>query len=128
MVEDEITDGKRIAELLSSEVTGHENAPYDRLSVANADPDVEPTEAGAHAYDVSVDDERVAAVYVMSERVRVEVFEGLEAASQAADQRDLRTRPVGGQSPRLLVFVANGARTKRALDVLGAAVDASDAV
>ncbi|MFB6268549.1 MAG: hypothetical protein ABEH83_01300 [Halobacterium sp.] len=127
MVEDEITDGKRIAELLSSEVAGHENAPYDRLTVENADPDVEPTDEGAHAYDVHVDGERLASVYVMPDRARVELFDGLEAAEHEAEQRGLRTRPVGGPSPKLVVFVANGARTKRALDVLGAAVGERDA-
>lgn len=127
MVEEESTDGKRIAELLSSEVTGHENAPYDRLSVANADPDVEPTTDGAHAYDVHLDGERLGSVSVMPDRIRLELFEGLEAAERAAEQRGLRTRPVGAQPPRLVVFVENGARTKRALDVLGAAVGAVDA-
>lgn len=33
MVADRITDGTRIAELLASEVTGHERAPYDRTTV-----------------------------------------------------------------------------------------------
>lgn len=127
MVEDEITDGTRIAELLSSEVTGHETAPYDRLTVGNADPSVEPTDAGGRAYDVRLDDERLASVYVMPERARVELFEGLEAAEREAEERDLRTRAVGGQPPRLVVFVDNGARTKRALDVFGAAIADSDA-
>lgn len=126
MVDDVITDGKRIAELLSSEVTGHETAPYDRLSVENAEPDVDPTDAGQRAYDVHRDGERLASVYVMPERARVELFDGLEAAEREAEQRDLPTRPVGGKPPRLLVFVDNGARTKRALDVLGAAVADSD--
>lgn len=140
MVDEEITDGTRLAELLSSELTGHETPPYDRIAVANADPDVEPTTAGDRAYDVFVDGEVLAAVYVMPERARVEVRSGLEssdraeqsaehaeltATERAAREAGLRTRPVGGRPPKLLVFVENGADVKRAFDVLGAAVDAA---
>ena len=49
MVEDRLTDGKRIAQFVASEVEGHEELP---LSVADADPDVEPTEDGAFAYRI----------------------------------------------------------------------------
>jgi hypothetical protein len=124
MVENTETDGKRLAELLSSEVTGHENAPYDVLAVTNADPDVEPTTDGARAYDVERDGERLASVYVQPDRARVELYDGLEAAERQAEDGDLRARPVGGQPPRLLVFVTTGAEVKRALDVLGAAAEA----
>jgi hypothetical protein len=125
MVEDTITDGTRLAELLSSELTGHENPPFDRVGVANADPDVEPTTDGARAYDVQIDGERVGAVYVMPDRARVELVDGLEAAEREAEQRGLRTRPVGAQPPRVVVFVENGADAKDAFDVFGAAADAA---
>lgn len=124
MVEDRITDGKRIAELLSSEVTGHERAPYDELAVADANPDVEPTTDGARAYDVERDGQRLARVFVQADRVRVEVDEGLEAARAAAEDAGLRVRPVASEPPRLVVFVEYGAAVKRALDVLGAAASA----
>lgn len=124
MVEDSLNDGKRVAELLASEVSGHENEPYDRLAVTNADPDVEPTADGAHAYDVELDGEPIAEVFVQSERARLEVRAGLDAAREAAADGGLRTRPVGGVSPRLVVFVEDGVEVKRALDVLGAAATA----
>jgi len=124
MVEDRITDGKRIAELLSSEVTGHANPPYDDLAVVNADPDVEPTPDGARAYDVEHAGERLARVFVQPDRIRLELYAGLEAAREAAADADLRTRPVASDPPRLVVFVESGAATKRALDVLGAAATA----
>lgn len=125
MVEDTETDGKRLAALLSSELTGHENPPFDRVSVANADPDVEPNEAGARAYDVRLDGEHLGVVYVMPGRARLELFDGLEAAEHEAEQRGLRTRPVGGQPPKVLMFVETGAEVKRAFDVVGAAADAA---
>lgn len=124
MVEDRITDGKRIAELLSSEVTGHERPPYDGMAVVDAVPDVEPTADGARAYDVEHDGQRLATVFVQPERVRLELYEGLEAARQAAEDADLLTRPVASEPPRLVVFVEYGAAAKRAFDVLGDAAAA----
>jgi predicted acetyltransferase len=41
MVENRITDGKRIAQLLASELTGLEQPPLDRIEVVDATPDVE---------------------------------------------------------------------------------------
>lgn len=125
MVDEEIADGKRVAALLSSELTGHENPPFDRVSVTDADPAVEPAEAGARAYVVRLDGDRLAAVYVMPDRARVEVFDGLEAAGREGERLGLRTRPVGGEPPKVVVFVGNGAEVKRALDVLGAAAEAA---
>ena len=125
MVEDRITDGKRIAELLASEVTGHESPPYDEMSVVNADPDVEPTADGARAYDMEYDDDRLARVFVQPDRIRLELYAGLDEAREAAEAGDLRTRPVASEPPRLVVFVEYGAATKRAFDVLGDAATAA---
>lgn len=121
MVERRETDGKRIAELLSSEVTGHENPPYDEMRVTNADPDVDPTDEGQRAYDVLREDQRLGAVYVMPDRARLELYAGLERGEHEAEQQGLRTRPVGGGRPKVVVFVESGAAVKRAFDVLGAA-------
>ena len=125
MVEDRITDGKRIAELLASEVTGHERPPYDGMAVVDADPDVETTTDGARAYDVECDGERLARVFVQPDRVRLELHVGLEAARESAENAGLRTRPVASEPPRLVAFVEHGATTKRALDVLGEAATAA---
>lgn len=123
MVDERVTDGKRIAELLSSEVTGHENDPYGDVRVGNADPDVEPTAEGERAYDVLLDGERLADVYVMPDRARLELRMGLERGEHEAEQQRLRTRPVGGDPPKVVVFVESGAEVKRALDVLGAVAE-----
>lgn len=125
MVEDRVTDGTRIAELLSSEVTGHENDPYGDMRVGNADPDVEPTTEGERAYDVLLDGERLAEVYVMPDRARMELRTDLERAEHEAAQQGLRTRPVGSDPPKVVVFVESGAEVKRAFDVLGAVAQAA---
>lgn len=123
MVDERVTDGKRIAELLSSEVTGHENDPYGDVRVGNADPDVEPSAEGSRAFDVLLDTELLASVYVMPDRVRLELRAGFERGEQAAERRGLRTRPVGSDPPKVVVFVESGAAVKRALDVLGAVAE-----
>ncbi len=120
MVEDRITDGRRIAQLLASELEGREDGELARVSVVDADRDVDPTEDGARAYDVSRDGDRLARVFVHPDRVRLELgFEPRTALEAAADV-DLRARPKATTPPRTLVFVENGAAVKRATDVLEA--------
>jgi hypothetical protein len=120
MVEDELDDGKRIAQLLASEITGHERPPLGRLSVENADPDAEPSLDGTFAYEVARDGAVVAEVYVHPDRARVEIRDALDAAGVAARDAGLRVRPKAVEPPRLLVFVESGAEVKRALPVLRA--------
>lgn len=122
MVEDELRDGIRIAQLVASEITGHEDAPYDALVVEDADLDVEPTAQGARAYDVTHDGDRLATMFVHPDRAHLEFRSGLEDARHAAEERGLRTRPKAVEPPRLIVFVENGAEAKRVLGVLAAAV------
>ena len=140
MVADRLTDGVRIGQLLASEVSGNEGR-LRALSLADADPDVEPTADGALAYRIvrAVDGDAteadggvVAEVYVQPDRVRVE-FVGADAegpddlptvTASAADEAGLRVRPKAVRPPRTLVFVEDGAQVKRALPVLEAAVDA----
>jgi hypothetical protein len=77
MVEDRISDGKRIAQLLSSELSGRATPPLDRLTVVDADSDADPTKGGTVAYGVAVDTaegtgkERIATVVMYLESVSV---------------------------------------------------------
>jgi hypothetical protein len=123
MVEKRLTDGRRIAQLLASEVTGHSDA-LRTLSVTEADPDVEPTPDGAFAYGIDRDDERVAAVFVQPDRVRVEFERAVDVAADAASEAGLRVRPKAVEPPRTLVFVEDGAQVKWLLSTLRAVVSA----
>ncbi|WP_137284841.1 hypothetical protein [Halorussus salinisoli] len=127
MVEDRTTDGKRIAQLLSSEVSSREDSGLDALEVVNADADVEGSADGELAYEIArqlgEDDpgenaEILAEVYVHDDRVRVEFRAEADAAAEVAESADLRVRPKSVQPPRTLVFVEDGAEVKRATDVL----------
>jgi len=132
MVEERLTDGRRIAEFLASEVTGHGDdlAP---LAVTDADPDVEPSAGGALAYAIERDGERVASVFVEPERVRVAFEGGGDAAAEAAREAGLRVESApanesasgdesapAGESARLRtrVFVEDGAQVKWLLPAL----------
>ena len=128
MVEDRLADGTRIAQLVASEVTGHEASLSD-LSVVDADPDAEPSTDGALAYRVVCDAggeiEAFAEVYLHPDRARVEFLAGREAAAAAADAEGLRVRPKAVRPPRTLVFVEDGAEAKRATAVFEAAARAA---
>ena len=121
MVTHELGDGVRIAQLLASDLVGHEDG-LAAVTVTDADPDVEPTANGARAYRVRAADRPLATVFVHPERVRVEFESGQEAAFDAARDAGLRVRPKATEPPRTVVFVENGAEVKRVLRVVEAAV------
>ena len=124
MVGEELTDGERIARLLSSEVHGHERGALGRLAVVDATADVEPTEAGTFAYAVADDEHRIAEVYVHPDRAHVEFRAVVGAAAEAGQRAGLRVRPKAVEPPRTLVFVESGAEVKPALRVVRAVGEA----
>lgn len=128
MVRDELTDGTRIGQLLSSEIHGHERGTLGRLAVVDADRDVEPTAEGGFAYGIEIQTEayeggRIAAAYVHPDRLRIEFEAGVETALEAATRAGLRARPKDTEPPRAIVFVENGAEVKDALGVVRAVAE-----
>lgn len=135
MAEDRLSDGKRIAQLLASEIEGL-GGVLESVGVVDADPDVEPTTDGAFAYAIASDaeatdregeePERIAEVYVQPDRARIEFIAGQEAAVDVAEEQSLRVRPKASRPPRTLVFVEDGAEVKRAVPVVKAVVEATE--
>jgi hypothetical protein len=130
MVEDRLRDGRRLAELFASEVTGD---PDVGATVVDADREVTPSPEGAFAYAVAtgapdasgdVARVRVAEAFVHPDRVHLEFHAGQAAAADAADAAGLRVRPKAVRPPRTLVFLEDGAEVKRAVAVLRAALQA----
>jgi hypothetical protein len=120
MVEDRVTDGERIAELLSSELHGREDGPLARVAVVDPVEDVDPAADGALAYRVEVGGEALASVHVHPERVHLAFVGRQDAAAEAARDADLRVRPKATRPPETLVFVESGAAVKAAADVVAA--------
>lgn len=127
MVEDRIADGRRIAQLLASEVRGRERGPLGRLDVADVR-DAEGNSFGEFAFGVDADADpgsvRVADVYVHDDRTRVEFREAPDAAADAGRAAGLRTRPKAVTPPRTVVFLEDGVAVKRVLPVFRAVVEA----
>lgn len=118
MVEERVTDGRRIAELLSSELHGREDGALADVAVVDAVEDVEPSADGALAYRVEADGAPLASVHVHSDRVHLAFEGGREAAVEGAEVAELRVRPKATQPPEALVFVESGAEVKRAVGVV----------
>jgi hypothetical protein len=103
VVDDRITDGERIAQLLASELSGLAVGPLADVTVTDANPDATPTESGTLAYALALEDERTGEVYMYPDRVRVEL------------------------DPDVVLTVDSGAAVKRAVDAVREAFrDAAD--
>jgi hypothetical protein len=123
MTDDRITNGRRIGELLASEVTARSDGLLSGLAVVDVRSDVEGSEDGTFAYGISLDDRiRLADVYIHDDRARLEFRAGLDSVPEVADEVGLRARPKAVEPPRAIVFVEDGGAVKRALDVVRAAV------
>ncbi len=126
MVEDRITDGKRIAQLLASELTGLSTPPLDRIEVVDADPDAGPSGDGTFAYGVDCDGERVGDVFVHESAARIELgVDGGAAVEAEAIVGDVVTDglSVSEGEGGLDVCVERGAAVKRAVDLVVAFVE-----
>lgn len=77
MVEERITDGKRIAQFLASELTGLERGPLGRVEVVDSDPDAEPSPSGTEAYRVGFEESVAGTVVLFPAAVEVRLT-GLE--------------------------------------------------
>ncbi|WP_248516417.1 hypothetical protein [Salinarchaeum laminariae] len=156
MVEERLSDGYRIGELLASEIDGRRRGALGDLVVANADRTVEGTPAGERAYDVRLvedagdssrdprrepTEQDVGALFArvfVHETGATLVLEppssrssqsgsssAIDAARAAADAADLDADSQW-DTDGIAVRLAYGAQSKRALDVLEAAVEESD--
>jgi len=110
MVEDRITDGKRIGQLFASELTGLERGPLGAVAVEDADPDVEPTPEGATAFRVAADGDTLGTVAVTETTARLE----LETPTAVESDREDITVENEGR----VVVAHSGAAVKALVDVV----------
>jgi hypothetical protein len=116
MVEDRVTDGKRIAQLLSSELTGLETGSLAHVAVVDADPDAEPSEDGTVAYTVVAADQRIGDVVLYPDAAELTIERGIETARETARWSAIPVAPTSGDD--LAVTMESGAAVKRARDVV----------
>ena len=147
MVEDRLSDGKRIAQLLASELTG-DQATLAHVVVADADPDVEPTADGAFAYrvihvadsdalgtddrgrptlaadppvDVDAEITEIATVSVQPNRACVGFTVAPERAAAAAADTEIQKQSTNTDGTSLVI--TDGVEAKRVVPVFDAVVD-----
>lgn len=126
-VDETVTDGERIAELLRAELDGRSDGALVRFDV-EAPPGDDALERvqdgpGAPAFRVTNADRPVATVAAQPDRALVTATHRADVAFERAREVGLRARPRGTDPPATLVFVESGGAVKRAVDVLVAVAD-----
>ena len=133
MVEEEIRDGDRIADLLRAEIEGFAEPPFDDMAVVDGtanSTDHDASDAGESVpgqprYSVTYRDDPLFEVVAQPDRIYLE-FAAMQAqvADAAAEATRLRVRPKATHPPATLVVVERAADVKRVIDVLRASLPA----
>lgn len=126
MVEDRVRDGRRIAQLLASEVTGLATGPLGAISMIDADPDAEAGASadpgGTRAYDLAHSDDEFATVHITEETASVVFTDPVEVDRiQPVEGIDDLSVESGANGPALVV--ESGAAVKHAVDVIAALLE-----
>lgn len=125
VVDERVSDGRRIAELLASEIDGRADGALEWLSVTDADRSVEPSPDGTRAYEISTGSTVIGHVYIHPSRARLELTSGQAAARDVVGSTELEWRTTEGATPKVLIFLPDGVAVKRVLPVLRAAAAAT---
>jgi len=126
MPPDRISDGKRIAELLASELSGRESGPLADLSVVDAHRDAEPAPDGTAAYAVAHRGVRIGEVTLYPEAATLRVGDRSDpdgtsdAVASAVTGPHLTAEP---DDDEVVLRIESGAAVKRAVDALLAGLD-----
>ena len=111
MVERRIADGKRIGQLLASEITGLSVGVLAELSVTGADTDATPSETGTRAYRVARDGTVVAELWLYPGHAELRLT-GDRGWPETAGGRTVTREGAGG------LRIETGAGVKQAVDAL----------
>lgn len=119
MVEDRVTDGKRIGQLLASELSGLEWGTLGRLQVVDADRDAEPTPGGTFAYGITLDGDRIADVSIHETGARIEITVEERVSDEPADDtHETDGVAVEATGDEHHIHVEYAGAVKRAVDLL----------
>lgn len=120
MVEGRVTDGRRIAELLASELTGLAVGPLVEVDVVDADPDATPSVEGMLAYRIAYSGTRVGSVTVFPEYAQVELKEGASEVTEVGQWESLTAVETAGEG--LQLCIESGRAVKAGVDAIERAV------
>jgi hypothetical protein len=126
MVEDRITDGTRIAELLASELTGLSAGGLGRVDVVDADPSASASPSGTRAYDIALDDNPIGAVSIYPDSATLTVDPGAVAAEPRGEFDCERGIDVDAAGDSITITVEDGAAVKAVADWLAGATAPAD--
>jgi hypothetical protein len=119
VTDDRITDGKRIAQLLASELSGLERGPLDAVSVGDADPDATPSERGTEAYRVTHRQDPIATVRLYPEHATVRLHGDRTWSTASAEAGSGGGLSVDGSD----LQIGTGGAVKRAVDAVADLLD-----
>ena len=114
MVEDSITDGKRIAQLLASEITGLQRGRLATLSIEEANPDAMPSDTGTLAYQIVAGQSALADVSLYPSYIELEFTDTVPEQSLAGSVDGEGVLTVNHS----IVQVTSGAKVKDAVDLI----------
>lgn len=117
MVEDSVTEPRRVAKLLASEFTGLETGPLADLTVVDARPDASPAPGGTRAYALEHRNRRLGSVSLSPDHVAVSL---LVAPTALPGETSL---PVEATEEGVRIRVADGVAVKRVVDVVRAILE-----
>lgn len=135
MVEDRVTDGERIAQLLASELTGLDVAPLDAVSVIDADSDVSPSSDGPVAYRIQYREEPVGEVRIYPDHARLRLTDPTDGNSSDIRERldesecSAGLTSIEGESPSksgIFVRIPSGVAVKSAVDLIRETLDGDE--
>ena len=107
MVDERVTDGKRIAQLFASELSGLSTGRLSEVAVVNANSGTVPSADGTAASDISYRGDVVGTVVLHPDRAILEV------GSESLRLGDVRTEQ---ETSTHTIPIESGAAVKRAVD------------
>lgn len=116
MVDERVTDGTRLGELLASELDNRTDSGLARIEVRNVDEAATATPSGTEAFEIWMDTEPIATVTLYPDQVELRFCVPVAPVLELADSVGL----TGSEAPEddaVVVWVDDGAEVKRVVEV-----------
>lgn len=116
MVDDRVTDGKRLGELLASEIDSRTDSGLERSAVRNSIEEASPSPTGTEAFEIWMDEEPIGSVVLYPDRLDIEFGLTDEAIMERAESVGLGVRD-GADHRGVVVRVEDGVAVKAMVEV-----------